>query len=71
MNELKNELREIKSNIQELRGEQAKRELILENLREQIRQDEKNLQELNQRPRKCLGYKTPQEVYFSTMLHLV
>ena len=27
--------------------------------------------QLNQRPRKCLGYKTPQEVYFSTMLHLV
>ncbi len=27
--------------------------------------------QLNQRPRKCLGYKTPAEVYFSTMLHLV
>ena len=25
--------------------------------------------QLNQRPRKCLGYKTPQEVYFSTSLH--
>ena len=26
--------------------------------------------QLNRRPRKCLGYKTPWEVYFSTMLHL-
>lgn len=26
--------------------------------------------ELNMRPRKCLGYKTPYEVYFSKMLHL-
>lgn len=26
--------------------------------------------QLNQRPRKCLGYKTPAEVYFSTSLHL-
>ena len=25
---------------------------------------------LNQKPRKCLGYRTLQEVYFSTMLHL-
>ena len=27
--------------------------------------------ELNKRPRKCLGYLTPYEVYFSTVLHLV
>ena len=27
--------------------------------------------QLNRRPRKCLGYKTPWEVYFSTMLHLI
>ena len=27
--------------------------------------------ELNLRPRKCLGYKTPYEVYFSKVLHLV
>ena len=27
--------------------------------------------QLNHRPRKCLGYKTPVEVYFSTLLHLV
>ncbi len=27
--------------------------------------------QLNNRPRKCLGYRTPQEVYFSEMLHLV
>lgn len=27
--------------------------------------------ELNQRPRKCLGYKTPFEVYYSKVLHLV
>ena len=26
--------------------------------------------QLNHRPRKCLGYRTPQEVYFSEMLHL-
>ena len=26
--------------------------------------------QLNQRPRKCLSYRTPWEVYFSTMLHL-
>lgn len=26
--------------------------------------------QLNKRPRKCLGYRTPAEVYFSTMLHL-
>lgn len=26
--------------------------------------------ELNLRPRKCLGYKTPYEVYFSKLLHL-
>jgi len=27
--------------------------------------------ELNQRPRKCLGYKTPFEIYYSKVLHLV
>jgi len=26
---------------------------------------------LNMRPRKCLGYRTPYEVYFSKVLHLV
>ena len=26
--------------------------------------------QLNLRPRKCLGYRTPAEVYFSTTLHL-
>jgi len=26
--------------------------------------------ELNLRPRKCLGYKTPYEIYFSKVLHL-
>lgn len=31
---------------------------------------QKVIDELNHRPRKCLGYKTPYEVYFSTMLHL-
>ena len=28
------------------------------------------VEQLNHRPRKCLGYRTPAEVYFSTMLHL-
>ncbi len=28
------------------------------------------IDELNKRPRKCLGYKTPYEVYYSTSLHL-
>ena len=28
------------------------------------------VEQLNRRPRKCLGYKTPAEVYFSTPLHL-
>lgn len=28
------------------------------------------INKLNMRPRKCLGYKTPYEVYYSTMLHL-
>ena len=28
-------------------------------------------EQLNHRPRKCLGYRTPAEVYFSTLLHLV
>ena len=28
------------------------------------------VEQLNRRPRKCLGYRTPAEVYFSTMLHL-
>lgn len=27
--------------------------------------------ELNKRPRKCLGYLTPYEVYYSTVLHLI
>lgn len=27
--------------------------------------------ELNKRPRKCLGYRTPYEVYYSTTLHLI
>ena len=31
---------------------------------------QKVVEQLNRRPRKCLGYKTPWEVYFSTMLHL-
>ncbi len=28
------------------------------------------VEELNRRPRKCLGYLTPYEVYYSTSLHL-
>ena len=32
---------------------------------------QKVVEQLNQRPRKCLGYRTPQEVYFSNMLHLI
>ena len=31
---------------------------------------QKVVDQLNQRPRKCLSYRTPAEVYFSTMLHL-
>ena len=31
---------------------------------------QKVVEQLNHRPRKCLGYKTPWEVYFSTVLHL-
>ena len=31
---------------------------------------QKVVEQLNRRPRKCLGYRTPWEVYFSTMLHL-
>lgn len=31
---------------------------------------QKVVNQLNHRPRKCLGYKTPAEVYYSTMLHL-
>ena len=31
---------------------------------------QKKFDELNLRPRKCLGYKTPYEVYFSRTLHL-
>ena len=27
--------------------------------------------ELNMRPRKCLGFRTPHEVYFSEVLHLI
>ena len=30
---------------------------------------QKVVEQLNRRPRKCLGYRTPQEVYFSSMLH--
>ena len=32
---------------------------------------QRKFHELNLRPRKCLGYKTPYEVYFSKVLHLV
>lgn len=31
----------------------------------------RNVYNLNTRPRKCLGYKTPFEIFFSTKLHLV
>ena len=31
---------------------------------------QRKYQELNLRPRTCLGYKTPYEVYFSKVLHL-
>ena len=31
---------------------------------------QKVVDQLNHRPRKCLGYRTPAEVYFSTLLHL-
>ena len=31
---------------------------------------QKKIDELNLRPRKCLGYRTPYEVYFSKTLHL-
>ena len=27
--------------------------------------------DLNRRPRKCLGYKTSAEIYFSTLLHFI
>ena len=26
---------------------------------------------INKRPRKCLGYKTPSEIYYSKTLHLI
>ena len=32
---------------------------------------QKVVEQLNRRPRKCLGYKTPWEVYFSTPLQLI
>ena len=31
---------------------------------------QRKVDELNKRPRKCLGYKTPYEIYFSKVLHL-
>ena len=31
---------------------------------------QKVVEQLNHRPRKCLGYRTPAEIYFSTTLHL-
>lgn len=32
---------------------------------------QEKVDELNKRPRKCLGYKTPYEVYYSETLHLI
>lgn len=32
---------------------------------------QKAVNELNHRPRKCLGYKTPYEVYHNKVLHLI
>ena len=34
-------------------------------------QIQSKVDELNKRPRKCLGYRTPYEVYYSTVLHLI
>ena len=34
-------------------------------------QIQSKVDELNKRPRKCLGYRTPYEVYYSTTLHLI
>ena len=34
-------------------------------------QIQNKVDELNKRPRKCLGYRTPYEVYYSTTLHLI
>ena len=31
---------------------------------------QKVIDELNMRPRKCLGYRTPYEVFYSEVLHL-
>lgn len=32
---------------------------------------ESKIREINLRPRKCLGWKTPYEVYFDNLLHLI
>ena len=34
-------------------------------------QIQSKVDELNKRPRKCLAYRTPYEVYYSTTLHLI
>ena len=41
----------------------------LTNVNDQYLQEK--VTELNNRPRKCLGYRTPAEIYFSITLHFI
>lgn len=49
------ELREIKATVKKLQAAQQERELLLENLRGQIEQDERHLQELDESIKKIRG----------------
>lgn len=49
------ELREIKATVKKLQAAQHERELLLENLRGQIEQDERHLQELDDSIKKIRG----------------
>ena len=49
------ELREIKTAVKKLQAAQHERELLLENLRGQIEQDERHLQELDESIKKIRG----------------
>lgn len=55
MNAMTDELREIKATVKKLQAAQQERELLLENLRGQIEQDERHLKELDDSIKKIRG----------------
>ena len=60
--------RETNENTNGLLREYFPKSFNLDDVAEEYIQNK--VDEMNKRPRKCLGFRTPYEVYYSTVLHL-